>query len=243
MPRFFTDRNLSAENQGATLCVDGENGRHISKSLRMRPGENITLCDGMGTDCLCRITQVDGETVWVEVISREASSSEPTTCVRLYQGLPKSDKMELVIQKSTELGVSAVIPVETEFCVAKISGKEEKKLARWQKIALEASKQSGRGRICTIEPPVSFKEALRTAPGKKIFLYEKGGEPLRKIINEDDTQVSIFVGPEGGFSKEEAELAESMGAFTATLGPRILRTETAPLAALAVIMCETGNLD
>lgn len=244
MPRFFSDIDFSRIQTGDTVSIDGENGRHIAKSLRMRDGDEITLCDGRGNDCICRITDIANETVYARIEKKEKSCSEPGVFVTLYQCLPKADKLELIIQKVTELGCCEIVPVNSEFCISKIDGKQDKKLARWQKIALEAAKQSGRGIIPEIKLPISFSEAVKAAEGLKIMLYEGGGEPLRNLISgEQNGRISFFVGPEGGFSKKEVETAKENGVKIATLGPRILRTETAPIAAMAVIMSETGNLD
>ena len=238
MPRFFTD-DISPD----IIHISGENGRHIAKSLRMRPGEELTLCDGKGSDCRCTVTEISGDEVFVKVEERVKSSSEPDVFLRLCQCLPKSDKMDLITQKVTELGVSEIIPVNSEFCIAKMAGKEEKKIARWQKIALEAAKQSGRGIIPNFASPLSFKEAVEKLPGEKILFYEHGGEALKDIITPEMKEISIFIGPEGGFSKDEVEFAKAHGVRTATLGPRILRTETAPITAASLIMYMTGNLE
>jgi 16S rRNA (uracil1498-N3)-methyltransferase len=243
MPRFFIESSQTLPQAGDCMSIDGENGRHISKSLRMKPGEKITVCDGRGNDCDCTISDISGELVTTQVNKVCKSQSEPSVFVTLYQCLPKSDKMELIIQKLTELGISRIVPVNSEFCIAKISGKEDKKLARWQKIALEAAKQSGRGIVPKIESPINFSQAVKNAPGEKIMLYEGGGEPLRNLVHDTDKEISFFVGPEGGFSVNELELAKVNHVKIATLGPRILRTETAPIAAVTVIMSETGNLD
>ena len=149
--------------------------------------------------------------------------------------------MELIIQKFTELGGYSITPTKTEFIVSDISGKEDKKVARWQKIALEGAMQSKRSFIPVINSPEKFKDAILNAKGVKLLLYEGGGIPLKELIkgNED---ISIFVGPEGGFSEKEVNFAKENGAFIVTLGKRILRTETAPLAAASIIMYETGNM-
>lgn len=241
MPRFFIEKAL--EGNG---ILDGENGRHAVKSLRIRVGEKLTLCDGMGFDYDCRVTAITGDSLELLVEEKRANRTEPDISVRLYQGLPKSDKMELIVQKAVELGCCSIVPVETEFCISKLRGRaeKEKKTERWQKIALEAAKQSGRGIIPAVEEPIPFAEALKSVSGTGILLYEGGGEPLRRILKGGGMrEISIFVGPEGGFSPAEAEAAKAHGVSVATLGPRILRTETAPLAAISAIMYETGNMD
>lgn len=241
MPRFFIDKVL--EGKGV---LDGENGRHAVKSLRIRVGEKLTLCDGTGYDYDCRVTGILGDSLELEVEEKRKNSTEPNISVRLYQGLPKSDKMELIIQKAVELGCCSIAPMETEFCISKLRGnaEKEKKTERWQKISLEAAKQSGRGVVPGVEAPLPFAEAIKGVTGTGILLYEGGGEPLRSILKGGElTDISVFVGPEGGFSPAEVEAARARGVRVATLGPRILRTETAPLAAISAIMYETGNMD
>ena len=239
MPRFYIDPPA-----GDTVLLEGEDARHISRSLRMAVGEEITLCDGAGTDYLCRLSAMDSQTVTAQILRQEPSQAEPSVFVRLYQALPKSDKMELILQKAVELGVGEIVPVLTERCISRPDPKSmEKKLQRWQKIALEAAKQCGRGRIPTVCPLMSFAEAAAHLGGmeKGLFLYEKGGLPIKSALENPVKEIGIFVGAEGGFSAEEAAAAEQAGAVLTGLGPRILRCETAPLAAISAIMYETDN--
>ena len=157
--------------------------------------------------------------------------------------MPKADKLELITQKAVELGVTKIVPVLTSRSVSRPDAKSvSKKQERLQRIALEAAKQSGRGIIPEIGKMTDLESALRTAPGKKILFYEGGGEALGALISPDEAEVSVFIGPEGGFDAAEVQLAKQYGAAPATLGPRILRTETAPLAALSVLMYITGNM-
>ena len=240
MPKFF---EYDIDKNAESYVITGENSRHISRSLRMARGEKLTITDGKGYDFITEITDITESAVTVKVLSCNKSESEAKLRLNLYQGVPKSDKMELIIQKFTELGGFSVTPTATEFCISDISGKEAKKTARWQKIAQEAAMQSGRALIPEIKAPLKFSEAVKTAPGVKIMLYEGGGIPLKELVNADTAEVSIFVGPEGGFSKKEVELAKENGVHIVTLGKRILRTETAPIAAAAIIMYETGNME
>jgi 16S rRNA (uracil1498-N3)-methyltransferase len=238
MPRFFIDTIPDDE-----AIIKGEDAKHIEKSLRMTVGEKITLCDCLGNDYLGEIAQMDSDVVRVKIMEIQKSFAEPTVKVTLCQGLPKNDKMDWIIQKSVELGVTQIQPMETSRCVSRPDRKAaEKKIARWQKIALEAAKQSGRGMIPKVETIVSFKEAVQNAEGKKILFYEGGGEKIRTLLNSEDQKATIFIGPEGGFSQEEVQMVTESGGVPATLGPRILRTETAPLAALTAIMMATDNL-
>ncbi|MBC8570371.1 16S rRNA (uracil(1498)-N(3))-methyltransferase [Oscillospiraceae bacterium NSJ-54] len=240
MPRFFTDQ-INDE----FALITGEDARHIGRSLRMAVGEELILCDGAGSDYRCRIASIDRESVRCDVLSRAPSAGEPACFVTLYQALPKSDKLDLIVQKAVELGVGRIVPILTRRCVSRPDEKGMRaKQARAQRIALEAAKQSGRGRVPEVAPLLSFPDAVQEASldPLALFFYEGGGTPLRELLFPGAGRVSLFVGSEGGFDPEEVRLAEEMGLRTATLGPRILRCETAPLCALSVIMYATGNL-
>ena len=238
MPRFFIDFVPSGD-----AVITGEDGRHIAKSLRMQPGETITLCNGHGQDYLGEIVEISGESVRVHIHEIHKSETEPSVRVTLCQGIPKSDKMDFIVQKAVELGVSRIVPTVTARCISRPDAKAaQKKVQRWQKIAREAAKQSGRGAIPQVTDFTPLKRAAADAAGKRILFYEGGGEPLPKIVQAQDTDLTIYVGPEGGFSEEEVSLIQQTGGYAGTLGPRILRTETAPLAALTAIMLLTGNL-
>ena len=240
MPRFFV-----APFTGDTVTVTGENAHHIHRVLRMREGENLTLCDSVGTDYLCRIVTLSDKGVTLQVRERTATACEPTTAVTLYQGLPKSDKMEWIIQKSVEIGIARIVPVAMARSVVKLSAAEgEKKQQRWQKIAVGAAQQSGRGCISQVAAPVSFEEALRQMKTEyTVTFYEGGGQPLSSLVGAQTRQVSMLIGPEGGIDTSEIERLQQNGAHLATLGKRILRCETAPLVALSVIMQLTENLN
>ena len=241
MPRFFIDY---IPEVGETAVIEGADARHVGGALRMTAGESLTLCDGRGTDYACTITVVEKERVTLSVDAATPSSSEPTLAVTLYMGLPKGDKMEFIIQKAVELGVTAIVPVATARCIVKLDGKDAaKKQARWQKIAAEAAGQSGRGIIPTVETPISWKTALaRFETTKTLLCYEGGGQPIGQLVTPADKAVSLVVGPEGGFAPAEVEAVTAVGGQIATLGPRILRCETAPLAAIAVLMEKSGNM-
>ena len=241
MPRFFIDYT---PNVGESAVIEGADARHIGGALRMTAGEALTLCDGRGTDYTCTIVAVEKERVTLSVDAATPSTSEPSLAVTLYIGLPKGDKMELIIQKAVELGVTAIVPVATARCIVKLDGKDAaKKQARWQKIAAEAAGQSGRGIIPTVELPVSWKQALaRFEQEQTLLCYEGGGAPIGQLVTPADTAVSLVVGPEGGFDVAEVEAVLQAGGKIATLGPRILRCETAPLAAIAVLMEKSGNM-
>ena len=241
MPRFFINFTSAV---GDVATIEGGDARHIAGALRMTAGETLTLCDGAGTDYGCTITAVERERVTLSVDTATPSTSEPTLAVTLYMGLPKGDKMELIIQKAVELGVTAIVPVAMSRCIVKLDGKDAaKKQARWQKIADEAAGQSGRGILPAVETPISWKQALtRFTAENTLLCYEGGGAPIGQLVTPADTAVSLVVGPEGGFDPAEVEAVTAAGGRIATLGPRILRCETAPLAAIAVLMEKSGNM-
>lgn len=227
------------------ILLDGERARHIAKSLRMGKGDMLTVTDGEGVDYGCVIEEVTKETVTLKVCYKQASDSEPTCSVTIYQGNPKGSKLEDVIQKCTELGAVKIVPVLTARSVSRPDEKSvKKKTERYRKIALEAAQQSGRGTVPEIAEMQTLANAAKADESEvKIVFYEGGGEPLRDIIKPETKSVSVYIGPEGGFEKSEVELLCAAGAFKATLGKRILRTQTAPVAALSAIMLLTGNLE
>lgn len=240
MPRFFIDFTPSSQT-----VISGANGKHIARSLRMKAGEPLTLCDGKGMDYACIIDRINGDEALVKVLDSYASVSEPSLRVTVYQGLPKADKMDSIVQKSVETGAAAIIPVMMARCVSKPDEKSmHKKIERWQKIAEEAAKQSGRGIVPQVSSIMNLEQAAQQAAQNSsvILFYEGGGESLSKLISRESKEVSIFIGPEGGFEREEVERITALGGRTATLGTRILRTETAPIAALAAIMLASGNM-
>lgn len=245
MPRFFIE-NVS----GDAITVSGQDAAHISRSLRMKTGDTLTVCGGQGVDYLCVIESVTDSEVFLRVTGTVPTTSEPSVRLTLYQGLPKGDKLELVIEKTVELGIHTIVPVLMQRSVSRPDAKAAtKKLERYRKLALSAAKQCGRGIVPTVSPMIDFREL----PGKLashqsvIFFYECGGQPLSAVMDsvrrEKLTDIAIVIGPEGGFAPAEAQALQEAGAVTATLGRRILRTETAPIAATAAIMFATGNMD
>lgn len=231
-----------------TALLENDDAAHLARVLRAKPGDILTLCDGKGMEYEARLTEVSAQSAAAEILSSKKSASEPTIEVTLYAGLPKGDKLELIIQKATELGAVRIVPFVSEFCVAKPKN-EDKKAERWGKIAKEAAKQSARGRIPEVSAPISFAQLLREVKNEDVsfFFYERGGEPLfcnHQVHSRlaDAKSISVITGAEGGFSPKEAQQAEQAGCVLAGLGPRILRCETAPLAALSALMVLTGNL-
>ena len=239
MPRFFIDGTADGR-----AYIAGADALHIAKALRMRPGEALTLCDGKGTDFDGVLETVTDRQVTGRISASRPSQAEPTLAVTLYQGLPKGDKMDWIIQKAVELGVTAVVPVATRRSVARLEGKADKKQERWQRIAAEAAGQCGRGMLPSVERPLSWSQALSRLSGEPaLVFYEGGGRPLRELVTPSTRRLSVFVGPEGGFDPEEIDAIRRQGGGVATLGPRILRCETAPLAALTLLMHLSGNME
>lgn len=240
MQKLFVE-NISDEK----IILDGESARHIAKSLRMRVGDVICVTDGGGEDYGCQIEEITKDEVVLKVCYKQVCESEPTCKVTIYQGVPKSTKLEDIIQKCVELGVTEIVPTLTKRCVSRPDDKSAgKKNQRYQKIALEAAQQSGRGIVPKIENMKTLKQALAEDESEvKIVFFEGGGKKLTDIIDKNTKSVSIFIGPEGGFEETEVEQIESAGGVRATLGKRILRTQTAPVAGLTAIMLLTGNLE
>lgn len=241
MPKFFFNKNDISQGQ---VQLFGEDEKHIKTVLRARVGEELTLCDGEGMDYQCRIASME-RGVLLDILSKEVCETEPKTKITLYQGLPKADKMELIIQKCVELGVDRIVAVSTERAIVKLDKKESKKLERWQKIAEAAAKQSGRGKIPEIGQQVlKFKEAVAeaTALDGAIIPYEKEQETgIRRFVQGfRGGSIGVFIGPEGGFAEEEIALAKEAGITPITLGKRILRTETAGMTTIAVLLYELG---
>lgn len=242
MPRYFVEPENITENE---IVLVGEDVKHISTVLRSQIGEEIQVCDGCGNDYDCSIAEISKKDIRLEIIRKELSQSEPKTKVTLFQGLPKSDKMELIIQKCVEIGIETIVPVATDRAVVKLDKKDgQKKTERWQKISLSAAKQSGRGVIPKIESVMSFKEAIKLATNMEIAIipYEKEEDFGIKEALKDfkGKELGVFIGPEGGFSDEEIQFAIENGVKPITLGKRILRTETAAIAVSAILLYELG---
>ena len=237
MTRFFVDPEDMA---GSSICLTGENAAH-AKVLRLKAGEEIMVCDGRGSECLCRVETTDGGQYILSVVSRGFSETEAGVLVSVYMALPKADKLEHVIQKATELGAYEIVTFPTARCVSRPDEKSlSKKLDRWQKIAASAAEQSGRGRIPQVIVLPSYAAALKRARecDKAIVFYEnEHATTLRQALESAPFQsISILSGPEGGFEESEISQAREAGLQVCTLGRRILRCETAPLCGLSAIM-------
>lgn len=231
---------------GDTHRITGEDAQHIIKSLRMACGEELTLCDRRGREYTCVIRENDGDSVIAGVLKDAPCRNEPQIRAVLYQALPKGDKMDFIVQKAVELGAAEIVPVITQRCISRPDKKAmDKKVQRWQKIARQAAQQSRRGIIPTVGSALSFAEAVKAAQScqKQVLFYECGGKDIGSLLQKEDKSVAVFIGSEGGFAPGEVQQVLQNGGQAATLGKRILRAETAPLAALSVIMYATGNME
>lgn len=240
MYRFFVGASQIAEDR---IVIQGQDAHHISHVLRMRPGEEILVSDGASTEYTCAISEFRENEVIARIIDFGKSAMELPSHIHLFQCLPKSDKMELIIQKAVELGVHEIIPVASSRCVVKLDAKKEAgKIKRWQGISESAAKQSKRMVVPKIHGIMSFGEALQYAGEMdvKLIPYElaTGMAGTRDRISQirPGQSVAVFIGPEGGFAESEIEKAQEMGVLPVTLGKRILRTETAGLAILSILM-------
>lgn len=245
MYQFFIEDENAAED---FVTIEGSDVNHIKNVLRMKPGEKIRVCTRNGQNYFCSISDITESFVRADILEKEAESTELPCRIYLFQGLPKNDKMEWIIQKTVELGVYEVIPVAMKNCVVKLDDKKAaKKLQRWQAIAESAAKQSKRTVIPTVNQPVTYKEALKIASELDITLVpyenERGMDATREIMGQlkAGQTIGVVVGPEGGFAPEEIALVDEHATMhRISLGRRILRTETAGLAALAMLVY---NLD
>lgn len=246
MHRFFVSQDAIDNN---SISIDGEDAIHISRVLRLKCGEAIIICDTEGKEYECTIRAIDRNNVRCSIIEKRDVTSEPPFKVHLYQGIPKAAKMDLIIQKCTELGIAEVVPVDTERVVVKLENEKEfsGKIARWQRIAEEAAKQSNRGRIPLVSNPISLCEAIDRIKKYDLAImpYEKEvSTSLKHILRGKNNikNIGFFIGPEGGFSEQEARIAQENGIMPVTLGPRTLRTETAGFVCLSIIMYELGDI-
>lgn len=246
MPRFFTQDITEAGG-----CITGEDAKHIAKVLRMKVGDELTVCDTKGRDYDCMIEEIGAGEVRLKVLSVAPSQSEPDVRVHLYQAMPKADKMETIIQKAVELGAASITPVMTRRCVSRPDAKSmDKKLVRYNRIALEAAKQCGRGVVPPVLPLLELPQALEQMQrtGCPILFYENATAPAKQVIAKaresgKELEIAVLIGAEGGFDVDEVALAMEHGCHILSLGKRILRCETAPLAALTILMYETGNME
>ena len=239
MARFFISRD--AINGGAAT-VNGPDAFHIARTLRMAVGDEVTLCDGEGTEYRAALTRIRDDECALDILSESASGAESPARITLYMAYPKGDKLETVVQKAVELGAHRIIPFESSRCIKRpAEEKLDKITARLSKIAEEAAKQCGRGVLPTVSRMIKLKELLTDIPSYDltILCYEgEGARSLKDILEQGArgaSTIAVIIGSEGGFSREEAESIVEAGAECANLGPRILRCETAPDYCLSAI--------
>lgn len=247
MPRFFVTPDQIISVDGAlTVKITGGDAVHIGRSLRMKVGDGIIVCDGAGTEYNCKISAITADSVTADVIGEKQSENEPPCFITVYQALVRGEKFDTVVQKAVECGASEIVPVCTSRCEVKLDGSgAAKKVARWQRIADEAAKQCGRAVLPIVSAPVSFSEGVRFAAAAELPLlcYEDERHlSIADVLREREdgakpATASVFVGPEGGFSHDEIAAATGEGMISVGLGRRILRTETASAFALACISC------
>lgn len=240
MNRFFgKSENIFSDY----IIIDGADVNHIKNVLRMKTGEEVMVSGGNNTDYHCRISEISDDEIRLSIVERLESDKELPARIHIFQGLPKSDKMELIIQKCVELGVYEIIPVSMKRCVVKLDDKKaSSKIARWQAISESAAKQSGRSIIPCVRNVMSYKEAINYAftMDYTIVPYElaEGMEATKAALAniKPGMDVAVFIGPEGGFDVSEIAEAGEKGMVPISLGKRILRTETAGLAVMSIIM-------
>ena len=251
MQHFFTE---PGNIRGKEILITGDDVNHIKNVLRMKIGEKISVSNGLdGREYRCEIVSLEDDCITCKLMFIKEDSVELPVRIVLYQGLPKADKMEMIIQKCVELGVYSIVPVATKRAVVKLDDKKEKsKLARWQGISEAAAKQSKRASIPEIKPVMSFKEAVSSIKdfASAAIPYElcEGMKDTKDWVekvktvssgaDEDRPLVAVFIGPEGGFDESEIELAKDNGIIPISLGKRILRTETAGMSVLSILMYE-----
>lgn len=241
MYQFFVEDD---QIQDTFVLIEGSDVNHIKNVLRMKPGERIRISNQSGTDYFCQISEVQDAFVRAEILEKDEKGTELQNKIYLFQGLPKNDKMELIIQKAVELGAYEVIPVAMKNCVVKLDAKKaENKVKRWQGIAESAAKQSKRSLIPNVLMPMSYREAVEYAKGMDVKLVpyenERGMKATKEVLSSIQTgqSIAVFIGPEGGFAPEEIEFVKDDMKLI-SLGKRILRTETAGMTALSILVYE-----
>ena len=246
MPKFFVE---PSKISNGIITIDTDDVNHITRVLRMKTGDVITVCDSMGYDYSAEIFEINKSSVLCKEIDKTKSDTEPELKVVLFQGIPKGSKMEYIIQKTTELGIFKIVPVSMSRCVSKIENKKDgdKKKERWQKISESAAKQSGRGIVPEVEAPVSFETAVEALLKCDVVFapYEcEQDNSIKNVIKgvSGNKTVGFIIGPEGGFSPEEIDRLTKCGIPSVTLGKRILRTETAGEAVLSMLMYEANEI-
>lgn len=238
MPRVFVP---SERLSGEKVVLDGEPHRHLVKVLRLQPGSDVQIFDGGGTEIEARVVAVGPRTIELALGHRRAVALAPVS-ITLLQAVPKGERMDLIVQKATELGVVAIVPVLADRSVARPGAGRTR---RWQTIAQEAARQSARADVPAISDPLPLAEAVARAPeGARFVLWEEEhGQSLRRALDGGPRAITLLVGPEGGFAVGEVVEARTHGFVPVGLGPRILRVETAAIVALALVQAAAGGLD
>ncbi len=239
MHRFFCEKSAIEQN---IATLSREEAAHMGRVLRLRVGDEVELCTGEENFC-ARILSLSDAGATLEVTT-PLPSRESGVRITLYQGLPKADKMELIVQKATELGVHAVCPVVFSRCDVKLDEKSaKKKVERWQKIAVEAAKQCGRAHVPEVMQPIRAAELAKRAAAHELALcpWEEGGVGFAGALSKKPRELAIIIGPEGGIDKSEIALLQGAGVQVVTLGARILRTETAAISSIAAALCMLGE--
>lgn len=254
MDRFFVNKeNIDLDNM--KMLIVGEDVKHISKVLRYNIGDKLELCDGENNEYIGQICGIDKTEIYIDIIEKLDAKRESNLNVILYQGLPKSQKMEYILQKLTECGVAEIVLVDTARSVVNIDDKKsDKKFERWERIIYEASKQCKRGRVPKLRGILTFKQALEDMKNNdyNISPYEEekslgikevlSSSECRAALEKESSRLGIFIGPEGGFASDENEMIKNQGTKSVTMGPRIFRTETAGVVACAIAQYELGDI-
>lgn len=246
MDRFFTPKNNINLEQN-TCIIEGEDVKHISRVLRSRENDKLEVCDMDNNEYICEIREINKDNILLDIIEKVNIKRESNLKVKLYQGMPKGTKMELILQKLTEIGVDEIVLVQAKRSVTKIDNKkEDKKIERWERIIYEAAKQSKRGKIPKLTGVLTFKEALADMQNNDLNLCPYENErtiSIKEAIKDSSANtIGIFVGPEGGFEEEEIEKIQEIDGKVVSLGPRILRTETASVVASSIVLYELSDL-
>ncbi|KZL93883.1 16S rRNA (uracil(1498)-N(3))-methyltransferase [Clostridium magnum] len=246
MHKFFVPRSNIL---GDTAIIEGDDVKHIYKVLRLEVGDNVSINNCDGEEFLGQIEDVNKKQVTVKCVEKLALNNESPVEIYLFQGLPKSSKMDLIVQKATELGVKEVTPIITDRVVVKNELGEFKKLDRWNRIVLEACKQSKRSIIPKVNTPLEFEGLLELLKNMDLIVvpYENAeGHGIKNMVNSINKshikKIAVIIGPEGGFEEEEINRLKELEAYIVTLGPRIFRTETAGFVCVSLIMYELGDL-
>ena len=246
MDRFFTPKNNINLEQN-TCIIEGEDVKHISRVLRSRENDKLEVCDMDNNEYICEIREINKDNILLDIIEKVNIKRESNLKVKLYQGMPKGTKMELILQKLTEIGVDEIVLVQAKRSVTKIDNKkEDKKIERWERIIYEAAKQSKRAKIPKLTGVLTFKEALADMQNNDLNICPYENErtiSIKEAIKDSSANtIGIFVGPEGGFEEEEVEKIQEIDGKVVSLGPRILRTETASVVASSIVLYELSDL-